>query len=103
MKNIFSKNTNYFISRDKWFDGLSQKDVIALFEKALTTIPQYNTIEIVGVRILKTDSIVIQNVILEIRIRGQSFEIRIREKTFEMQIQNHHPRKKSEIRIRDPL
>jgi len=63
MKNIFSKNTNYFISRDKWFDGLSQKDVIALFEKALTTIPQYNTIEIVGVRILKTDSIVIQNAI----------------------------------------
>ena len=66
MKNIFSKNTNYFISRDKWFSGLSQKDVNALFEKALTTIPQYNTIEIVGIRVLKTDSIVIQNAIGQI-------------------------------------
>ena len=61
MRNIFSRNTNYFISRDKWFSGLSQKDVIALFEKALTTLPQYNTIEVVGVQVLKTDSIKIHN------------------------------------------
>ena len=63
MRNIFSRNTNYFISRDKWFSGLSQKDVIALFEKALTTLPQYNTIEVVGVQILKTDSIKIHNAV----------------------------------------
>ena len=57
MKVFWSKNT--FITKDKWFNRSSQRDINKLFEDI--KIPHYNTIEIIGVKILRTDSINFQN------------------------------------------
>ena len=56
MKAFWSKNT--FI-KDKWFNRFSERDINKLFEDI--KIPHYNTVEIIGVKILKTDSINFQN------------------------------------------
>ena len=46
MKVFWSKNT--FITKDKWFNRSSQRDINKLFEDI--KIPHYNTIEIIGVK-----------------------------------------------------
>ena len=57
MKVFWSKNI--FVTKDRWFDKLSQREIKKLFEDI--KVPDYNTIEIIGVKILETDLINFQN------------------------------------------
>ena len=56
---FFKKRKSPFIENDKWFDNFSEKEIRKLFENI--DVPDYNTIEIIGVKILETDSINFQN------------------------------------------
>ena len=54
-KMFFRKSKSPFIGKDEWFDNLSEREIKKLFEDI--DVPDYNTVEIIGVQILETDSI----------------------------------------------
>ena len=58
-KMFFRKSKSPFIGKDEWFDNLSEREIKKLFEDI--DVPDYNTVEIIGVQILETDSINFKN------------------------------------------